>query len=42
MVEGCPHAVGTKDQSLRDKRVLAPRFGLFVAGLPIVAPVGVS
>jgi hypothetical protein len=41
VIEGCPHAVGAQDQLLRDERVLAPRFGLFVSCLPIVAPVGV-
>ncbi len=41
IVEGRPHAVGAEDQSLRDKRVLAPRLGFLVAGFPIVAPVGV-
>jgi hypothetical protein len=41
LVEWCPHAIGAKDQLLRDKRVLTPRFGLLIAGLPIVAPIGV-
>ena len=41
IVEGSPHAVSAEDQSLRDKRILAPRLGFLVAGFPIVAPVGV-